>query len=291
MSQVSNLSDYNKFRGFLENACGIVLGENKQYLVSSRLSRLMAENQMTSLGQLLDEITNKNNRGLQENIIEAMTTNETSWFRDIHPFDNFKEIILPDVCKGRTSPIRIWSAACSSGQEPYSISMSVHEFQMFKPGLLTTDVKIIATDISPAILSLSRKARYESLAMARGLSDERKKRYFHKVKGHIVKGHIVKGQEANGAWEVNQDIRSRVEFRELNLMGNYALLGKFDIVFCRNVLIYFSTKSKQDILERITKTLNPGGYLYLGGSEALVGVGNQYEIIRTSGGVIYKLKS
>lgn len=272
----SNLSDYNRFQEFLENACGIVLGENKQYLVSSRLSRLMSEKNIISLGQLLDEVTNKNNRGLQESIIEAMTTNETSWFRDIHPFENFREIILPDICKDRTSLIRIWSAACSSGQEPYSISMSIHEFQMFRPGLLKSDVKIIATDISPAILDYARKAKYESLAMARGLSDERKKRYF---------------KEVSGDWEISQNIRSRVEFREVNLLNNYALLGKFDIIFCRNVLIYFAEKSKLDILERITRTLNPGGYLYLGGSEALVGLGNEYEIIRTSGGVIYKLKS
>jgi chemotaxis protein methyltransferase CheR len=276
LSQESNLSDYNRFREFLEDACGIVLGDNKQYLVSSRLSRLMTENNMASLGQLLDEITSKNNRGLQENIIEAMTTNETSWFRDTHPFTNFTEIILPDICKDRTSPIRIWSAACSSGQEPYSISMSIHEFQMFKPGLLKSDVKIIATDISPAMLDFARKAKYESLAMARGLSDERKQRYF---------------QEVFGGWEITPNIRSRVEFRELNLMDNYALLGRFDVIFCRNVLIYFATKSKQDILERMTKALNPGGYLYLGGSEALFGVGNKYEVIRTSGGVIYKLKS
>lgn len=276
LSQESNLSEYNRFREFLENACGIVLGENKQYLVSSRLSRLMTENNMASLGQLLDEMTSKNNRRLQEKIIEAMTTNETSWFRDVHPFVNFNEVILPDICKDRTSPIRIWSAACSSGQEPYSISMSIHEFQMFKPGLLKSDVKIIATDISPAMLDYSRKAKYESLAMARGLSDERKKRYF---------------KEVLGGWEVNPNIRSRVEFRELNLMDNYALLGRFDVIFCRNVLIYFATKSRQDILERMTKALNSGGYLYLGGSEALFGVENKYEVIRTSGGVIYKLKS
>lgn len=276
MSPASNLSDYNKFRDYLENACGIVLGDNKQYLVASRLTRVMAEKHMTSLGQILDELINKNNLALQERIIDAMTTNETSWFRDTHPFVSLKQDILPGMCRGRKSPIRIWSAACSSGQEPYSLSMSIHEFQMSNPGLLTTDVQIIATDISPAMLEASKKARYESLAMARGLSDERKKRYFRKV---------------NNDWEVNQDVKFRVEFRELNLMDNYAILGKFDIVFCRNVLIYFSSKSKQDILERITKTLNPGGYLYLGGSEALTGVADRYEIVRTSGGIIYKLKS
>jgi len=276
LSPASNLSDYNKFRDYLENACGIVLGDNKQYLVSSRLTRVMAEKHMTSLGQILDELINKNNLVLQERIIDAMTTNETSWFRDTHPFTSLKQDILPGICRGRKSPIRIWSAACSSGQEPYSISMSIHEFQMSNPGLLTTDVQIIATDISPAMLNFSKKSRYETLAMARGLSDERKKRYFH---------------ESHGDWEINQDVKSRVEFRELNLMDNYALLGKFDIVFCRNVLIYFSSKSKQDILERITKTLNPAGYLYLGGSEALTGASDCYEIIRTSSGVIYQLKS
>lgn len=268
--------EYQRFREFLEKVCGIVLGDNKQYLVSSRLNRLMADQKLDSIGALVDALNRDRGRELTNRIVEAMTTNETSWFRDVHPFNTLKERILPELAKDRRTPIRIWSSACSSGQEPYSISMTIQEFQMANPGLLKTDVQIIATDISPAMLEIAEKGKYDDLAMARGLTPERKKRYF---------------RETPSYWQINPQISSRIQFKQLNLLQSHALLGRFDVIFCRNVLIYFSSESKQDILTRMSKTLNPGGYLFLGGSESITGISTDLKMVRTNGGVVYQVPS
>jgi len=271
-----DVRDYEGFRKFLENECGIVLGDNKQYLVTSRLNRLLQEHKLDSLGALVTSLNKDRGRELTNRVVEAMTTNETSWFRDIHPFNTLKERILPELAKNRRAPLRIWSAACSSGQEPYSISMTIHEFQGANPGLLNSDVQIVATDISPAILSAAEKGHYDDMSMARGLSPERKKKYF---------------KETPNYWQINSIISSRVQCRQLNLLQSYALLGRFDIIFCRNVLIYFSTESKRQILEKMCKTLNPGGYLFLGGSESITGISDELNMVRTNGGVVYQLKT
>ena len=268
--------DYEGFRKFLEKECGIVLGDNKQYLVSSRLSRLMKEHKIDSLGDMVSALNKDRARELTNRVVEAMTTNETSWFRDIHPFNTLKERIIPELAKNRKTPIRIWSAACSSGQEPYSISMTLQEFQSSNPGLLNADVKIVATDISPAILQTAEKGRYDAMSMARGLSPERKKKHF---------------KETPTYWQISPQISTRVQCKQLNLLQSYALLGRFDIIFIRNVLIYFSTESKKQILEKMCKSLNPGGYIFLGGSESITGITDQLTMVRTNGGVVYQLKS
>lgn len=271
-----SVKEYEDFRKFLENECGIVLGDNKQYLVTSRLSRLMQEKKLDSLGALVTSLNRDKGRELTNRVVEAMTTNETSWFRDIHPFNTLKERIFPELAKNRRTSLRIWSAACSSGQEPYSISMTIHEFQASNPGLLKSDVQIVATDISPAILSVAEKGRYDDMSMARGLSPERKKKYF---------------KETPNYWQVSPQISSRVQCKSLNLLQSYGLLGRFDIIFCRNVLIYFSSESKRQILAKMCKTLNPGGYLFLGGSESITGISDDLNMVRTNGGVVYQLKS
>lgn len=267
--------EYRDFRMFLEKACGIVLGENKQYLVSSRLTRVMHEFGLKSFGDLVTAIKRDAQSPLRNRIVEAMTTNETSWFRDNHPFLTLKELIFPELGKLRRNPIRVWSAACSSGQEAYSISMAVNEFQMSNPGAMSGEVSIVGTDIAPSVVNQAKTGRYDTLSMARGLSPERRQRYF-RVDGNMA--------------EVIPAIRARVQFRELNLLQSYALLGRFDIIFCRNVLIYFSSESKRDILERMARSLNPGGYLFLGGSESLTGFSDAFEMVRHGGGVVYRLK-
>ena len=272
---VISSEEYRDFRTFLEGACGIVLGENKQYLVSSRLTRVMHEFGLKTFGELMSAVKREAHSPLRNRIVEAMTTNETSWFRDNHPFVTLKEHVFPELGKTRRGPVRVWSAACSSGQEAYSISMVVHEFQMSNPGVMNNEVSIIATDISPGVVNQAKSGRYDTLSMARGLSPERKQRYF-----------LVDGVMA----EVIPAIRARVQFRELNLLQSYALLGRFDIIFLRNVLIYFSGVSKRDILERMARSLNPGGYLFLGGSESLTGLSDAFEMVRHGGGVVYRLK-
>ncbi|RJG09877.1 protein-glutamate O-methyltransferase CheR [Pseudomonas cavernicola] len=269
--------DFEQFRTFLEKACGILLGSNKQYLVSSRLNKLMEQNDIKTLGELVQRMQGLPRSGLREQVVDAMTTNETLWFRDAYPFEVLKNRVLPELLKANpTQRLRIWSAASSSGQEPYSVSMAIDEFERSNLGQLRAGVQIVATDLSSSMLLACKSGEYDSLAIGRGLSQERLQRYFDP-------------KEA-GRWAVKPAIKSRVEFRALNLLDSYASLGKFDIVFCRNVLIYFSAEVKKDILLRIHSTLRPGGYLFLGASEALNGLPDHYQMVQCSPGIIYKVK-
>jgi len=269
-----NDEHYNAFRDYLEEACGIVLGDNKHYLVMSRLGRLLIEEKIADLGELVKRLKSATGRRLREQVIEAMTTNETFWFRDTFPFDILKEVIFPDLAERRVRKARIWSAACSSGQEPYSISMTAQEYLAANPGRLG-EVEIVATDISPAILEEAKAARYDALAVARGLSEERRERFF-----------MPFGRD----WKVKPEITGRVKFSLLNLMQSYTLLGKFDVIFCRNVLIYFSTESKRDILARMARALNPGGYLFLGSSESITQYSDEFEMVKARRGSVYRVK-
>jgi len=267
--------DFNLFRDFLERTCGIVLGDNKQYLVASRLNRLLEQRGINGLGELMRRIQQQPHSGLREIVVDAMTTNETLWFRDIYPFEVLKNRLIPEFIRNQPGQrLRIWSAACSSGQEPYSLSMAIDEFERTNPGQLRAGGQIVATEISSNMLTAARSARYDSLAIARGLSQERLTRYFDEA--------------PPGQWTVKMPVRSRVEFRQLNLLDSYSILGKFDIVFCRNVLIYFSADVKKDILRRIHATLKPGGYLMLGASEALNGLPELYSMVQCNPGIIYQ---
>ena len=267
----SSPADYKIFRDFLEDACGIILGDNKQYLVASRLNKLMAEKQIDSLSDLVQCMRQVSQRSLKEAVVDAMTTNETLWFRDTHPFSIFKDRLLPELQKNSRGPIRVWSAACSSGQEPYSLSMMVDESQS---GMGRFPVEFVATDLSRSMLEHCKKAEYDGLSLGRGLSPERLKRFFDLVDGDV--------------YRVKPEICKRVRFQPLNLMDSFLSLGKFDIVFCRNVLIYFSADLKIDILRRIHGALRPGGYLVLGGSEGLTGVKEYYEMVQCHPGIIYR---
>lgn len=269
--------DFEQFRTFLEKACGILLGTNKQYLVSSRLNKLMEQNSIKTLGELVQRMQTQPRSGLREQVVDAMTTNETLWFRDTYPFEVLKKRVLPEMIKASPGQrLRIWSAACSSGQEPFSLSMTIDEFEKTNIGQLKGGLQIVATDLSPTMLANCKSGEYDSLAMGRGLSQERLQRYFD--------------PKGPGRWVVKPAIRSRIEFRALNLLDSYASLGKFDVVFCRNVLIYFSAEVKKDILTRIHAMLKPGGYLFLGASEALNGLPNHYQMVQCSPGIIYKAK-
>lgn len=267
--------DYDSFRTFLEEACGIVLGDNKHYLVSSRLGRLMREFELKSVGELIERMKREPRSGLRERIVDAMTTNETFWFRDNHPYDLLKNYVYPELAKKRPTQIKIWSAACSSGQEPYSISMITQEYMATRPGGLPNNVQVVGTDISPTMLDTCRAAVYDSLALSRGLSPDRKARFFKQV---------------DNGWQVSDEIRARVRFAEINLMNSYASLGKFDVIFCRNVLIYFSAELKIDIIKRLSQSLNPGGYLFLGSTETLASYSDDFETVRHGGGTVYRLK-
>ncbi len=267
--------EYTRFRNFLEQQCGIVLGENKLYLVKSRLAPLMSRFGVTSLSELISRTLQPMERQLRSAVVDAMTTNETLWFRDTYPFDLLKNKLLPELL-AKKSQLKIWSAASSSGQEPYSIAMTVAEYQASNSRAAGANVSILGTDISNTMLDLCKQAKYDGLALARGLSMERKTKFFQPCENELM--------------QVKDNIRRMTNFRHLNLLDNYTLLGKFDIIFCRNVLIYFSPQVKAQIIEKFSKSLNDNGYLFLGASESMSGLSDKFNMVRCTPGIIYQKK-
>ena len=270
---ISN-DEYNEFCTFLESSCGIVLGDNKQYLVNSRLKRLLKDHNLSSISALIEGLRSANSATLREHTIDAMTTNETSWFRDNYPYDVLKNNLIPEIVSRGKKDIRIWSSACSSGQEPYSIAMILHEYKMSHPDSLA-NTEILATDISTTMLEEAKSGLFDNMSIARGLSEERKKMFF-----------TLEG----GRWKTRDILKENITFRIANLMNNFSIHSKFDIIFCRNVLIYFSLPLKKDIINRMSQSLNPGGYLVMGGTESVVNYTDKYESVRYQNGLIYRLK-
>lgn len=267
-------SDYQCFQAFLQETCGIVLGDNKQYLVANRMRRILAELRVSTLAELVHLVGQNPRGGLKESVIDAMTTNETFWFRDSFPFEALRDVILPSLLPAAVEPLRLWSAACSSGQEPYSLSMIVEEFRQKHPGLLRRDPLIYATDISSTMLTAARRGVYDRLSVNRGLTEARRQQFFDRV--------------GDDAFQIKPSVASRVEFRALNLLDSFSTVGSFDVVFCRNVLIYFSQERKMDILRRIGATLRPGGCLILGASEYLPAeLSSLYDAQRLPGGATF----
>lgn len=270
-------NDFNQFRQFLEDACGISLGENKQYLVANRIRKIMEDNRIDNLGELVRQLKQGVGRRLRDQVIDSMTTNETFWFRDSYPYDHLRNVHFPQLLgpnNKNLGSVRIWSAACSSGQEPYSISIMAEEFKRQQMGVMPKPLQIIATDLSTSVLEQAKSGEYDKLSVLRGLSQERLDRYFDKA--------------PNDTWRVKNIVKERVEFRILNLMDSYTALGKFDMVFCRNVLIYFNADLKRQILQKIHGTLKSGGVLYVGSSESLSGVADLFEMVKCEPGIYYR---
>jgi len=271
-------TEYKAFQAYLEEACGIVLGDGKDYLVTSRLTRLMREYEIDSITSLLSRIKQMQHHELQPKVIDAMTTNETSWFRDDSPFEVFEKSVLPalNARPGFTVP-RIWSAACSSGQEPYTISMLLNEFSEKHNAMAIQQSQIIATDISSKIIEEAKLGQYDDISIQRGLSSQRKARYF--------------SVDKDETWRVKEAVKNKVSFKQQNLLQPYLALGQFDVIFCRNVLIYFSPTRKAEVLKRMADVMRPGGYLFLGASETTQSYSEQFEMIRSPEGVYFQLKS
>lgn len=267
--------DYEAFQNYLQGVCGIVLGHGKEYLVTSRLAALMRGNGITSVGELLKQVKSGGNQRLQVSVIDAMTTNETFWFRDMPHFQMLSDIVFPEMGAKPGRSMRIWSAACSSGQEAYNLSMTVQRYISANPGRLSGGVEILGTDISNRILEEAKKGVYCGLSASRGLGAEQSQRYF------IAHDDCL---------EVRPEIRRRVTFRNQNITESYSLLGRFDVIFCRNVLIYFSAEKNADIIERMARVLNPQGYLFLGSTESLTSHSSLFEMVNHGGGIAYRLK-
>ncbi len=275
--------EFKLLRGYIEKHCGISLGDEKAYLIETRLLKLMIENGCETFGAFYRMAAEQREDTLREKIIDAMTTNETLWFRDAHPYTILREQLLPafaaDLRAGRRGRIRIWSAACSTGQEPYSIAMTIHEFceqqaaQGIRPAVTPHFFEILATDISPSALFLASAARYDQLSMNRGLPDSYRNRYF----------------KANGrVWELDPAIRRMVTFKKFNLQDSISALGGFDLCFLRYVCIYFSEALKRMIFHNLASALAPSGCLFLGASESLMGLCSQFKSLEYNGGRYYQ---
>jgi chemotaxis protein methyltransferase CheR len=267
--------DFKAFCDYLQKASGITLSSGKSYLVAARIRHIMAVHALSDLSELITEL-NRNNKKLHQEVIDAMTTNETFWFRDDYPFIYFSQHLLPLWSKPeyKDPSIKIWSAACSSGQEPYSLAMLCEEYKASNS--FHKRVEILATDLSSDILQKAKKGEFDRLSIARGLSDKRLKSFF--------------SEELSGQWQVNSLLKRYIQFKALNLLESYQSLGSFDIIFCRNVLIYFTRETKTDILVRMHKCLKPGGLLCLGSSESLAGAKDLFTMVHCKPGIIYQAK-
>lgn len=276
MSAGISSTEFKLLRDYIEERCGIALGEEKAYLIETRLTKLMAMNGCDDFTQFHRLIKNSNDADLHDKIIDAMTTNETLWFRDTHPFTILKEKILPELAKdlraGKKQRARIWSAASSTGQEAYSIAMTIHEFCRVNPGIRPEQFEIVGTDISSSALFLAKNARYDAIAIKRGLADDMRDRYFH-ADGRV--------------WVVNDNVKSLANFQKFNLQDSPAGLGRFDVIFLRYVAIYFSLTFKQALFKRLALSANRPGYLIIGAVESLRGINEDFEMKSHAGGYYY----
>jgi len=262
--------EFQNFQAFLKQKSGISLAVNKQYLVTNRLTPLVKELGLTGISELLAMIADSPGNALATKAVDAMTTNETFWFRDMSHFRSLEEKIFAELTQGNTS-LSIWSAACSSGQEAYSISLIVDQYT--EANGRPINVRITATDLSDKILKQASEGVYADIELSRGLSKALQDKHFLNVR--------------NGM-QISPSHRSRVSFRKLNLLDNFSTLGQFDIIFCRNVLLYFAGATKVDIINRLVQVMKPGAYLFLSSSEMLPSEVTGLETIRDVGCKCYR---
>jgi len=249
-------TDFDFLRAYLKTRSGLALSAEKRYLVDSRLSPLCRRFGLADLTALVAALRAGRDGTLERAVVEAMTTNETFFFRDRAPFDLFRDAILPAMLRARAGSrrLRIWCAAASSGQEPYSLAMLLDEA---KARLAGWTVEIVATDISAEILDKAKAGLYSQFEVQRGLPIQLLLKHF--------------AQEGD-LWRISPAIRGMVDFRTLNLIKDFGHLGSFDVIYCRNVLVYFDQPTKADVLRRLSGALNPGGMVLLGAAETVIGI-------------------
>lgn len=253
--------DFDFITGLVKERSGLILTKDKAYLLESRLMPVARKHELSTLDELIGEIRTKKDEQIITQVIEAMTTNESFFFRDIKPFELFRNEILPFLLKSRTArkSFRIWCAAASSGQEPYTLAMILKEEAAKLAGWR---YEIVATDISTEILEKATAGVYSQFEVQRGLPIDYLVKYFKKK---------------DDLWEIDASLRSVVKFKEFNLLGNLKVLGTFDIVFCRNVLIYFDRPTKSMVLHQISDLMPNDGILFLGGAETVVGISDEFK--------------
>ena len=256
--------NFDFIKDFLYTKSGLVITPDKAYLLESRLMPVAKKFELLNLDDLVQKLKLSPPPLMVKDVIEAMTTNETSFFRDLKPFDLFENTLMPHLLKERAAKksIRIWCAACSSGQEPYSLAMILRE--KFASQLAGWKIDIIATDISDDILTQARKATYTQFEVQRGLPITMLMKYFT--------------QDAE-KWMIKDDIKSMIKFSNFNLLNEMSLLGTFDIIFCRNVLIYFDEKTKGKVLANLAGRMEKDGFLLLGGAETVLGITDKFKLM------------
>lgn len=265
-------SDFDYVRHLVREQSAIVLEQEKHYLVEARLARLAQQEGLGSVPELLGRLRQKKDERLTAKVVEAMTTTETYFFRDHKPYEALRREILPTLAEARagTRRLRIWSAACSTGQEPYSLAIVLHEFFAATPGW---DIQILATDINSDALALAREGCYGQLEVNRGLPASLLVRYFH---------------QCGSQWRIKDEIRRLVKFDVLNLTKAWPSLPPLDVIFLRNVMIYFNLPTKQQVLKRVRRVLQPDGYLFLGGAETTLNVDDTFQRQELGGTSCYR---
>lgn len=259
----------------LYDRSSIVLEPGKEYLVESRLGPVAKRHGCTTVGQFIQRLRELGSNGLLTELVEAMVTTETSFFRDLHPFETLRRAVIPELMQARAAQqtLNIWCAACSTGQEPYSIALTIREYF---PTLLNWRVKLLATDLSHEILERSRNGRFSQIEVNRGLPTPLLLKYF---------------RQEGAQWIIADQIRTMVEFQQMNLCQPWTILPRMDIVFMRNVMIYFDVDTKKSILRRLTQVLRPDGYLVLGGAETTFNLDDSYKRVENLKGGYYRLTS
>jgi chemotaxis protein methyltransferase CheR len=255
--------DYDFLRKALKQRSGLVLSADKQYLVESRLLPIARKAGFGNLGELVAALKRGDTDALMTAVVEAMTTNETFFFRDKTPFENFRSAVLPALLGSRRASrtIRIWSAAASTGQEPYSLAMALKEMEGSVAGWR---IEIIATDLASGVLAKAQAGIYSQFEVQRGLPIQLLIKYFTKV---------------GDMWQIAPEIRAMVKFKQLNLLADFSALGTFDLIFCRNVLIYFDQETKISLLNRLGRITASDGYLVLGAAETVVGLTDSFRTV------------
>jgi len=245
----------------IKDKSGINLGEDKAYLIESRLKPIARKHGLADLDELIAKVKVDTSSPYIADIIDSMTTNESLFFRDLKPFQQVENIVLP---KFAGKPLKIWSAAASTGQEAYSLAITFEE-KMFK------NYSIIGTDISPTVIHRAKEGKYTQFEIQRGMPITMLLKYFV--------------QDAD-CWTVKPEMKRKIQFDTFNLLDNYAKLGSFDLVFCRNVLIYFDKETKKQIFDKLRQIINPGGYLFLGTSETVMGITDKFKPISGEPGML-----
>ncbi len=274
MNATLRADEFDFIAGFLKQRSGLALTQDKMYLIESRLQPIARAQGCKDLSELITRIrSNSASAGLQNEVTEAMTTNESSFFRDTKPFEQFTKLMIPAL---RTlypamANLRIWSSACSTGQEPYSLAMC---FKEEEAKLANLRCDILATDIADKVIERASKAHYTQFEVQRGLPIQLLIKYFKQLPENM--------------FELHESVRHLVRFKNVNLLESFNMLGQFEIVFCRNVLIYFDEKTKADVLNRMADKLVAGGYLYLGSAESVLGLSNRYKPVEGVNGLFMK---